>query len=279
MSRLVWLFSVSCHHFWQHPCTSWLSPSHICPIRIQLLGNEPSLTSSGSQQKVFCFKLPWVLRHWRSNWNASTLFYIYSILGAMTLVFVINSLVFLIPPEFGEKISFLISLFITNAVFFSYINRVTPRWFEDNIPYIVLALLVMCVSTVAVFIATIFTLHWFHVEKRQGSKGNNPTQPEQPRDNCTTLNTTLFYTCEQPKTQTGQIEADDPKIHHKSCWPCVNWTIFLAKSFQHKCLRFWRGHSLKEQEIRQPKDVPGMQKEVDDFSKESRSSLFWSSAW
>ena len=94
-------------------------------------------------------------------------FYAFSMLGPMSLVFFMNTLVFTLPPECGEKISFVISIFITNAVFSSYINSLVPRGFDAKVPLIVIALLFMWLFSGAVFIATVVVLRKFHAEQKQ----------------------------------------------------------------------------------------------------------------
>ena len=94
-------------------------------------------------------------------------FYAFSMLGPMSLVFFMNTLVFTLPPESGEKISFVISIFITNAVFSSYINSLVPRGFDAKVPLIVIALLFMWLFSGTVFIATVVVLRKFHAEQKK----------------------------------------------------------------------------------------------------------------
>ena len=94
-------------------------------------------------------------------------FYAFSIIGPMGLVFFMNTLVFTLPPECGEKISFVISIFITNAVFSSYINSLVPRGFDAKVPLIVVGLLFMWLFSGAVFIATVVVLRKFHAEQKK----------------------------------------------------------------------------------------------------------------
>ena len=77
-------------------------------------------TGSASQVNVNASKVTLTLER-------STTFYLVSVVGPMGLFTAMNCLVFLIPPESGEKISFLISIFLSNTVFSSFINGVMPR--------------------------------------------------------------------------------------------------------------------------------------------------------
>nr|KAG5709431.1 hypothetical protein BaRGS_029280 [Batillaria attramentaria] len=63
-----------------------------------------------------------------------TTFYTATIIGPMILFTVMNCLVFIIPLESGEKISFLISIFISNTVFSSYVNGIMPRGLGAKVP-------------------------------------------------------------------------------------------------------------------------------------------------
>ncbi|KAK7115824.1 hypothetical protein V1264_001630 [Littorina saxatilis] len=91
-----------------------------------------------------------------------TTFYLVSVVGPMALFTIMDSLVFLIPPESGEKVSFLISIFISNAVFSSFINGVMPRGLHTKIPLVMVYLLFMWVWSVIVFLATVFVLKRFY---------------------------------------------------------------------------------------------------------------------
>ena len=62
-----------------------------------------------------------------------TTFYLVSVVGPMALFTAMNCLVFLIPPQSGEKVSFLVSIFISNAIFSSFINQVMPRGLEKQV--------------------------------------------------------------------------------------------------------------------------------------------------
>ena len=62
-------------------------------------------------------------------------YYLFNVLGPMILFTLMNCLVFIIPPESGEKVSFLVSIFISNAVFTEFLSGVMPRSIDTKVRF------------------------------------------------------------------------------------------------------------------------------------------------
>lgn len=92
-----------------------------------------------------------------------TQFYTFGFIIPLLLFTFTNCMVFLIPPESGEKISFLVSLFLSNAIFSSYVNDVMPHGLVV-VPHIVIHIAAMWVTSLATILATVFVLRRFHAE-------------------------------------------------------------------------------------------------------------------
>ncbi|XP_041357410.1 neuronal acetylcholine receptor subunit alpha-9-like [Gigantopelta aegis] len=77
-------------------------------------------------------------------------FYVMNVIFPMLLLSVLNACAFLLPTESGEKISFLISILVSYAVFLNYITEVMPK---SEMPsrmaiYLVLVLTQSCLAIV-----------------------------------------------------------------------------------------------------------------------------------
>ncbi|XP_067664209.1 acetylcholine receptor subunit delta-like [Haliotis asinina] len=78
-----------------------------------------------------------------------SMFYIVSIILPMTLLSVLNACVFLLPADSGEKMSYLISIFVSYAVFMNFVNDSIPKS-GDVCRLSVYLTLVLCQSCLAV---------------------------------------------------------------------------------------------------------------------------------
>ncbi|XP_046561763.1 neuronal acetylcholine receptor subunit beta-3-like [Haliotis rubra] len=86
-----------------------------------------------------------------------SMFYIVSIILPMTLLSVLNACVFLLPADSGEKMSYLISIFVSYAVFMNFVNDSIPKSGEVCRLSVYLTL-VLCQSCLAI-ITTMATLN------------------------------------------------------------------------------------------------------------------------
>ncbi|XP_067664210.1 neuronal acetylcholine receptor subunit alpha-6-like [Haliotis asinina] len=86
-----------------------------------------------------------------------SMFYIVSIILPMTLLSLLNACVFLLPADSGEKISYLISIFVSYAVFMNFVNDSIPKSGEVCRMSVYLTL-VVCQSCLAI-IVTLATLN------------------------------------------------------------------------------------------------------------------------
>nr|KAG5688749.1 hypothetical protein BaRGS_002073 [Batillaria attramentaria]KAG5711500.1 hypothetical protein BaRGS_025927 [Batillaria attramentaria] len=77
-----------------------------------------------------------------------------------------NCLVFIIPPESGERISFLISIFISNTVFSSYVNGIMPRGLGTEVPLLMGYVIGMWTMSIVNFLATVAVMRRFHHEQK-----------------------------------------------------------------------------------------------------------------
>ncbi|XP_055899108.1 neuronal acetylcholine receptor subunit beta-4-like [Biomphalaria glabrata] len=103
--------------------------------------------------------------------SRSWLFYTITIITPMLLTTLMTTCVFLIPAYSGEKISFLVTMFVSNAVFLNFIAGTMPRTMSDSkIPRITIFLVgVMCESFFAL-LATMFVISRYNSEQREKAK-------------------------------------------------------------------------------------------------------------
>ncbi|XP_059168132.1 neuronal acetylcholine receptor subunit alpha-3-like [Physella acuta] len=101
----------------------------------------------------------------------SSLFYVVSVIVPMVITSLTTSCVFLIPPASGEKVSFLVTLFVSNAVFLNYIATTMPRTMSlDNLPRLSLFLVVGLMESFFALIATIFVMRKYRQEQELKKK-------------------------------------------------------------------------------------------------------------
>ncbi|CAG5132662.1 unnamed protein product, partial [Candidula unifasciata] len=93
------------------------------------------------------------------------LYYVLCVLSPMLLTGVVSSMVFLLPPNSGEKISFLVTVFVTEAVFLNFIAGAMPRNMS-GIPRLPLFLVVINVQCMLAMIATVFVIRGYDAEQR-----------------------------------------------------------------------------------------------------------------
>nr|KAI8731041.1 neuronal acetylcholine receptor subunit alpha-7-like [Biomphalaria glabrata] len=94
-----------------------------------------------------------------------SVYYVITVVFPMVLTSVMIPLVFLIPTKTGEKISYLVTMFTSTAIFLSYISTVMPRSLT-NLPYLSMLLVeVLCEGLVAV-LATLWVLNKYSLHPR-----------------------------------------------------------------------------------------------------------------
>ncbi|CAG5132660.1 unnamed protein product, partial [Candidula unifasciata] len=101
------------------------------------------------------------------------LFYVLCVLAPMILTALVTSVVFWIPPSSGEKISFLVTVFVSEAVFLNFIAGTMPRNMS-SLPRLPLFLVLINVQGVFAMMATIFVMRKYEQEQKilpQGQRG------------------------------------------------------------------------------------------------------------
>ncbi|XP_046368627.2 neuronal acetylcholine receptor subunit beta-4-like [Haliotis rufescens] len=86
-----------------------------------------------------------------------SMFYVVSIIFPMALLSLLNACVFLLPADSGEKMSYLISIFVSYAVFMNFVNDSIPKS-GDVCRLSVYLTLILCQSCLAI-ITTMATLN------------------------------------------------------------------------------------------------------------------------
>ncbi|KAK7491392.1 hypothetical protein BaRGS_00017370, partial [Batillaria attramentaria] len=92
-----------------------------------------------------------------------TTFYTVCLVLPMALTSYMNTMVFLLPLQSGEKISFLVTIYVSASVFVSYFTSMMPRGL-DSVPNTMKLLVGVIVESLVVLLCTIFVLWWYHRE-------------------------------------------------------------------------------------------------------------------
>ena len=115
-----------------------------------------------------------------------TTFYIMCLVTPMVLTSYANTLVFLVPLQSGEKVSFLVTLFVSTSVYVSFFSEVMPRSL-DSVPSTMKLLLGVIVETLVVLLATLIVMKRFHSEQKNAEDAASPVPPcDQTVDGSTT---------------------------------------------------------------------------------------------
>nr|KAG5712651.1 hypothetical protein BaRGS_029706 [Batillaria attramentaria] len=96
-----------------------------------------------------------------------TTFYTVCLVLPMVLTSYMNTLVFLVPLQSGEKVSFLVTIFVSTSVFISYFTAVMPRGL-DSVPNTLKLLIGVIVESLLVLLATIVVLRKYQKEEKDG---------------------------------------------------------------------------------------------------------------
>ncbi|XP_012940025.1 acetylcholine receptor subunit alpha [Aplysia californica] len=95
----------------------------------------------------------------------SQLYYIMCLIVPMLITSAMTSLVFWIPVEAGEKLSFLVSVFVSNAVFLNFIANTLPKNL-NAMPRLALFLLAVNGDCLFAMIATVFIMQKHQQEQK-----------------------------------------------------------------------------------------------------------------
>ena len=86
-------------------------------------------------------------------------FYVINLIGPMALTSVMTLIVFWIPPEEREKVSFVTSVFMSTSLYLGFILDRLPRSM-DSVPYLNLLLIAIVAEVILATVATAFVLQY-----------------------------------------------------------------------------------------------------------------------
>ncbi|CAG5132661.1 unnamed protein product, partial [Candidula unifasciata] len=91
-------------------------------------------------------------------------FYLLCVLAPMILTSSVTSIVFWIPPKSGEKMSFLVTVFVSDALFLNFVAELMPRSLM-NVPRLPLFLVLVTLQCMFAILATIFVMRKYEQEQ------------------------------------------------------------------------------------------------------------------
>ena len=98
-----------------------------------------------------------------------SLLFVVSLVLPMVLTSYMNTLVFLLPPQSGEKVSYLVTTFVSTSVFTTFINNAIPRG-VDSLPTMMKLLIGVIAGGLIMLMATLIVLSRFHQEQARGQE-------------------------------------------------------------------------------------------------------------
>lgn len=100
-------------------------------------------------------------------------FYVINLIGPMGMTSVMTLLAFCVPADGGEKVSFIVSMFMSTSVFYNYIINITPRSME-NLPRVNILLVAIAVQIIFATAAIVFVL--IRYSKTKDRQHRQPSQ-------------------------------------------------------------------------------------------------------
>ena len=101
-----------------------------------------------------------------------TLYYALTICVPIIVLSVLNCLVYLLPPDSGEKISFCLTILLAYMVYISFLTDNLPRTSKTTSYLVVYLSLMICLSFLSVLNSVIVLLFWHKVDKAKEDKCN-----------------------------------------------------------------------------------------------------------
>ncbi|KAK7487342.1 hypothetical protein BaRGS_00021431 [Batillaria attramentaria] len=127
------------------------------------------LESQRVEKKMLAPVLPYMEYVW--TLRRKTTYFVISFIVPIVMTSYMNTLVFIIPADSGEKISYLVSVFVSNAVFVSFCTDIMPQGL-DATPLIMYLVLGIMTQSAILIIMNSLILRRFH--------GNGQPNTDQP---------------------------------------------------------------------------------------------------
>ncbi|KAL8579444.1 hypothetical protein ACOMHN_026809 [Nucella lapillus] len=100
-----------------------------------------------------------------------TLFYTVCLVLPLVVTSYMNTLVFLVPVQSGEKISFVVSIFVSTSVFSSFFTSTMPRGL-DTVPGIMVLLIGVIAESSVVLVGTLISMARYHNAQAAAGKAD-----------------------------------------------------------------------------------------------------------
>lgn len=142
-------------------------------------------------------------------------FYVANLIAPMTLTSLMTILVFWIPAETEEKISFLVSLFTSTSVFLNYVIDMIPRSIE-TIPRVSLFVFAINIQVILATAATALVLRRYRSEQQHKRQKQEVSRRKW---------SWLLHRLEEPKTQL----TDERLQYHENVAPKRNKSNFAQR--------------------------------------------------
>ncbi|KAK7487343.1 hypothetical protein BaRGS_00021432 [Batillaria attramentaria] len=130
---------------------------------------EWTLESERVEKKMLAPAFPYLEYVW--TLKRKTTYFVISFIVPIVLTSYMNTLVFIIPADSGEKISYLVSIFVSNAVFVSFCTDIMPQGLDETPLIMYLVLGIMAQSAILIVINSLIVRR-FH--------GNGQPNTDQP---------------------------------------------------------------------------------------------------
>ena len=152
-----------------------------------------------------------------------TTFYTVCLVVPMVLTSYINTLVFLVPLQSGEKVSFIVSIFVSTSVFTSFFSTIMPRGL-DSVPATMKLFVGVVLESLVILVATLFVLYRFYAQSDTNTSA--PTLRDlSPQSETEAVKETSFDT-EEPQ---------QPDAKQTSVGPCSTGVAKVSPLINNYC--------------------------------------------
>ena len=119
-----------------------------------------TLENRSYDQPIFdqVFRIPSVVIQFKLKRYSG--FYVMSILSPIGILSLMNACVFLLPVESGEKMSFLVSILVSYAMFLNFIYSTMPR--SDSLSRLTIYLMLVISQSCLSIVSTVYLLNIYH---------------------------------------------------------------------------------------------------------------------
>ncbi|XP_059145925.1 acetylcholine receptor subunit alpha-type acr-16-like [Physella acuta] len=138
----------------------------VLELDIEPLQGEWAMLDKRFEVKTSNLNIPYVKLY--VSIRRATLYYILCVVTPMVVTSLLTLVVFWIPPDSGEKMSFMVSIYMSTSLFLSFVGSTMPRNLTktEKIPRIMLFISFIIIEGILSIIATVYVMRKYRQEQK-----------------------------------------------------------------------------------------------------------------